>query len=88
MFDVAGRLARRGANLVLVVRSTRRIPRVQDVIGVIPLDAMGEAAVESVRPYAAPARRNPFPMLYRRRVVRPMRLWRDRLRGSHSEGGR
>jgi len=81
MFAVVGRLARRGGNLVVVVRGERRIPRAANVVGIIPLDAMGEAAVEGIRPYAAP-RRNPFPALYRRRVIRPMRFWRDKFRSA------
>jgi chloride channel protein, CIC family len=84
MFGVTGRLARRGGTLAIVVRGDRRIPRVGNVVGVIPLDAIGEAVIENIRPYAAPPRRNPFPMLYRRRVIRPMRFWR--FRGPRPEG--
>jgi CIC family chloride channel protein len=85
MFTVIGRLARRGAALVIVVKSERRIPRAQDVVGFISLDAMGMAVIENVRAFAPPAMRNPFPILYRRRVIRPIRFWRDRLRPPRPE---
>ena len=85
MFDVIGRLARRGGNLAIVVRGARRIPRADDVSGYIALDTMGAAVISNARAYSAPPTRNPFPILYRRRVVRPIRFWRDKLRGSRSE---
>jgi chloride channel protein, CIC family len=85
MFDVIGRLARRGGNLALVVRGTRRIPRAEDVAGYIALDTMGSAVISNARAYAAPPVRNPFPILYRRRVIRPIRFWRDKFRGSRAE---
>jgi chloride channel protein, CIC family len=85
MFDVIGRLARRGGNLAIVVRGTRRIPRAEDVAGYIALDTMGAAVISNARAYAAPPMRNPFPILYRRRVVRPIRFWRDKLRGARPE---
>ena len=81
MFDVIARLARRGGNLVIVVSGERRIPRVADLAGFIALDTMGAAVIDSMRPYATAPARNPFPALYRRRVVRPMRFWRNRFRG-------
>jgi hypothetical protein len=76
MFDVIGRLARRGGSLAIVVSGRARIPRAHDVIGVIALDTIGEAAIDNARPFAEPVQRNPFPTLYRRRIVRPMRFWR------------
>jgi CIC family chloride channel protein len=76
MFDVIGRIARRGANIAIVVSGRARIPRAHDVVGVIALDTIGEQAIDNARPYAEPAQRNPFPALYRRRIVRPMRFWR------------
>lgn len=85
MFDVIGRLARRGGNLVIVVGGEHRIPRVTDVAGFVALDTMGAAAIDSVRPYVAAPARNPFPTLYRRRVARPMRFWRSKLRQRRSE---
>ncbi len=85
MFDVIARLARRGGNLAIVVGGVRRIPRAGDVVGFISLDTMGAAVIENARAYAAPPTRNPFPILYRRRVVRPIRFWRDRLRGTRPE---
>ena len=78
MFDVMGRLARRGGRLVIIMRGRSRIPRIHDVMGVITLDTMGEAVIENARPYTQPVSRNPFPLLYRRRVVRPMRFWTRR----------
>jgi CIC family chloride channel protein len=78
MFDVIGRLARRGGRLVVVMRGRSRIPRVHDVMGVIGLETMGEGVIENARPYTQPISRNPFPLLYRRRVVRPMRFWTRR----------
>ena len=82
MFDVIGRLARRGGALAIVVSGTRRIPRAGDVAGFIALDTMGAAVIDNARAYAAPPTRNPFPILYRRRVVRPIRFWRDKFRGT------
>ena len=85
MFDVIGRLARRGGNLAIVVSGPRRIPRAGDVVGFIALDTMGAAVIDNARAYAAPPTRNPFPILYRRRVVRPIRFWRDKFRGTRAE---
>ena len=85
MFAVIGRLARRGGNLVIVVRGQGRVPRAANVSGIIALDTMGEAVITNVRPYAPQRARNPFPILYRRRVVRPMRFWRDKFRPSRPE---
>jgi chloride channel protein, CIC family len=84
MFDVSGRLARRGGNIAIVVSGERRIPRAGDVVGFVALETMGVAVLDSMRPYASAPVRNPFPALYRRRVVRPMRFWRDKLRRSRS----
>jgi chloride channel protein, CIC family len=85
MFDLIGRLARRGGNLAIVVSGTRRIPRADDVAGYIALDTMGAAVIDNARAYAAPPMRNPFPILYRRRVIRPIRFWRDKFRGPQPE---
>jgi CIC family chloride channel protein len=85
MFDVIGRLARRGGNLAIIVGGSRRIPRASDVLGFIGLDTMGAGVIDNARAYAAPPTRNPFPILYRRRVVRPIRFWRDKLRGARPE---
>ncbi len=84
MFDVSGRLARRGGNIAIVVSGEHRIPRAGDVVGFVALETMGAAVLDSMRPYASAPVRNPFPALYRRRVVRPMRFWRDKFRGSRS----
>jgi chloride channel protein, CIC family len=88
MFDVSGRLARRGGNIAIVVSGEHRIPRAGDVLGFVALDTMGAAVLDSMRPFASSPGRNPFPALYRRRVVRPMRFWRDKLRGSRSPADR
>ena len=84
MFDVIGRVARRGARLAIVVHGRRRIPRIDDVMGFIALETMGEAVIENARAFTEPANRNPFPLLYRRRTVRPIQFWRNRrTRGDH-----
>ncbi len=78
VFDVIGRLARRGGRLAIVMGSAHRIPRVGDILGFIALETMGAAVIENARPYAPQVSRNPFPLLYRRRVVWPFRWWRRR----------
>jgi CIC family chloride channel protein len=88
MFDVIGRVARRGARLVIVVRGRGRIPRVEDVLGFIALETMGEAVIENARAYVQPVARNPFPLLYRRRVARPIQFWRGRRARSDGDGPR
>ncbi len=67
MFEVIGRLARRGAPVAIVVGGTKRIPRVGDVMGYIALETMGAALIENARPYAPNATRNPYPLWRRRR---------------------
>ena len=55
MFDVIGRVARRGVQLAIVV-APARVPRVEHVLGVIGLETMGEAVIDNARVYApAPA---------------------------------
>jgi hypothetical protein len=41
---------------------------------------MGEAVIENARAYAPHANRNPFPLLYRRRVTWPF-FWRRKSSG-------
>jgi CIC family chloride channel protein len=77
MFDVIGRISRRGGGLVVVASGTRRVPRVGDVVGLIGLEDLGTGLVESVRAFAEAPHRNPFPAIYRRRSVLP---WRRRAR--------
>jgi CIC family chloride channel protein len=78
MFYVIGRLARRGARLAIVAGGTNRVPRAADIRGVIALENMGEAVIENARAYAPQhTSRNPFPLLYRRRVTWPF-FWRGR----------
>jgi CIC family chloride channel protein len=80
MFNVIGRLARRGAGLAIVVGGSNRIPRVSDIRGIIALETMGAAVIENARPYAPQVSRNPFPMLYRRRAGWPFSFWRGKRR--------
>jgi hypothetical protein len=68
MFDVIGRVSRRGAHLAIVVDGAR-IPRVEHVKGFIALETMGEAAIENARAYTGRSVRDPFPLTYRGRVV-------------------
>jgi CIC family chloride channel protein len=76
MSQVIGRLARRGGRLAIVVRGRARIPRVHDVLGLIARDTMGDAVIESLKPYSTQPFRNPLPLLYRRRLAQLIRLWR------------
>jgi len=78
MFHVIGRLARRGARLVIVVGGVQRIPRIGDVAGFIALETMGAAVIENARAYAPHAARDPFPLLYRKRVIWPFPFRRGR----------
>jgi hypothetical protein len=75
MFDIIGRMARRGGQIAIVIRPAR-VPRIDDVQGFIALDTMGAAVIQNARAYAPAATRNPFPILYRRRVTRPAQFWR------------
>jgi CIC family chloride channel protein len=75
MFDIIGRMARRGGQLAIVIRPAR-VPRIDDVLGFIALETMGEAVIQNARAYAPAVSRNPFPILYRRRVTRPAQFWR------------
>jgi CIC family chloride channel protein len=70
MFEVIGRLARRGAGLTIVVGGTNRIPRIGDIRGYIALETIGESLIENARPYAPRVARNPFPLWRRRRERR------------------
>jgi hypothetical protein len=82
MFELIGRVARRGPRVVLVVHPVR-VPRAADVIGVIALETMGEAVIQNARAYAPRAARNPFPLSFRR-VTRPT-FWPWRSRGDDEE---
>ena len=75
MFDIIGRIARRGGQIAIVIRPAR-VPRIDDVQGFIALETMGEAVIQNARVYAPTVSRNPFPLLYRRRVTRPAQFWR------------
>jgi chloride channel protein, CIC family len=82
VFNVIGRLARRGARLAIVVGGSNRIPRIGDVRGVIALETMGAAVIENAAPFAPQLTRNPYPLLYRRRVAWPFSFWRGRRKTS------
>jgi chloride channel protein, CIC family len=76
MFDIIGRVARRGGQVAITVRPAR-VPRIDDVMGYIALETMGEAVIDNARAFApAAASRNPFPLLYRRRIIRSAQFWR------------
>ncbi|HXM85146.1 MAG TPA: chloride channel protein [Stellaceae bacterium] len=76
MTEVIGRLSRHGARLAIVVRPRARVPRVEDIAGVIALETMGESVIDAINPFAPRRQRNPFPRLYRGRVFRPIERWR------------
>ena len=84
MFDVVGRIARRGGSLVIVASGARRVPRVGDVVGLIGMEDLGTGLVESVRAFAEAPHRNPFPAIYRRR--RSVLPWRRRIRDRRADG--
>ncbi|HEU4617394.1 MAG TPA: chloride channel protein, partial [Gammaproteobacteria bacterium] len=56
MFDVIKRMSRRGASAALVVRGDRRVPRADDVLGVITKDRIAEAVAESLTFRTRPGR--------------------------------
>jgi hypothetical protein len=78
MFQVIGRLARRGSPLAIVVGGPNRIPRIGDVVGFIALETMGAAVILNARPYAPQIARNPFPLFYRRGAAWPFSFWRGK----------
>jgi chloride channel protein, CIC family len=53
MFNVIGRMWRRKAIMVVVVETEERIPRTQDVAGLITKEHVADSVAESIRPYAA-----------------------------------
>jgi hypothetical protein len=61
---------------VAIVVRPARVPRIDDIMGFIALETMGEAVIDNARAFAPTASRNPFPLLYRRRVARPAQFWR------------
>jgi CIC family chloride channel protein len=50
MFEVIGRLWRRKASAVIVIRNTR-VPHGRDVLGIITKDHIADSVLDSVRPY-------------------------------------
>ncbi|MDE2111408.1 MAG: chloride channel protein [Alphaproteobacteria bacterium] len=51
MFGVIDRMWRKGASMIIVVR-TKRIPHVSDITGVITKEHVADSVADSVRPYA------------------------------------
>lgn len=52
MFDVIGRMARKNALMVIVVRS-KELPRAADVVGLITKEHIADSVFDSIRPYAS-----------------------------------
>jgi CIC family chloride channel protein len=52
MFNVIGRMSRRKAVMVVVVKSNQRIPRISEISGVIAKEHIADSVTESLRPYA------------------------------------
>jgi chloride channel protein, CIC family len=55
MFDVIRRMWRHGATMAVVVRKTRGVPHMEDVIGVISKEHVADSVAEGIRPYGAMA---------------------------------
>jgi len=53
MFQIIGRAWRKKAAMILVVNSSRRVPKIADVTGVIAKEQIADSVAESVRPYAS-----------------------------------
>ena len=51
MFNVIGRMWRRNASMIVVVRG-KGVPHAADIIGVITKEHVADSVAESVRPYA------------------------------------
>jgi CIC family chloride channel protein len=51
MFDVINRMRRHNASMAIVMRGRRRIPRADDVAGVITKEHVADSVAESVRAY-------------------------------------
>jgi len=51
MFDVVNRMARHGANMVVVTKAKGRLPRPADVIGVVSKEHIADSVAESIKPY-------------------------------------
>jgi CIC family chloride channel protein len=55
MFAVIRRMARRKAAMAVVVRSTRRVPRAAEVVGVITKEHIADSVAETIKAYPAGA---------------------------------
>ncbi len=53
MFNVIGRMWRRKSTMAVVVSGTQRVPRAEDVIGLITKEHVADSVAESIKPYAA-----------------------------------
>jgi CIC family chloride channel protein len=51
MYDVIGRMARRKASMAVIVRGSRRIPRAEDVVGVVTKEHVADSVAETVKAY-------------------------------------
>jgi CIC family chloride channel protein len=51
MFSVIGRMARRKASMAVIVRGHRRVPRADDVVGVITKEHIADSVAETVKAY-------------------------------------
>ena len=53
MFDVIRRMWRHGARMAVVVRKTRGVPHIDDVVGVISKEHVADSVAEGIRPYGS-----------------------------------
>jgi CIC family chloride channel protein len=53
MFDVIRRMWRHGARMAVVVRKTRGVPHIDDVVGVITKEHVADSVADGIRPYGS-----------------------------------
>ena len=53
MFNVIGRMWRRKSTMAVVAGGEARVPRADDVLGLITKEHVADSVAESIRPYAA-----------------------------------
>lgn len=51
MFDVIGRMTRRRASMAVIVRGHRRVPRADDVVGVITKEHIADSVADTIKAY-------------------------------------
>jgi CIC family chloride channel protein len=51
MFDVIGRMTRRKASMAVIVRGRRRVPRADDVVGVITKEHIADSVADTIKAY-------------------------------------